>query len=268
MVKPRLHHLEEVMSFIASVALLTGVYVAVGRLERSRRLRFRSLSRPRPYFATDLAWYGVGIGATALSVFVFRPALARLALAPLRDAVGGLPFFVKLAVGVVVFDLVSFAVHRCLHRYDRLWDFHKVHHSSLELDGFATTRTHVAENLIRFVPSQALLVAIGMPVSVVAASVAVAAIYGVSNHSNLAVNLQWLEPVLVTPRLHRRHHVPETTMSNYGGIFTLWDRLFGSLLRADISADERYGVPGEVDTYPQHFAESIREPFRTRVSVP
>ncbi len=100
-----------------------------------------------------------------------------------------------------------------------------------------------------------------MPVSVVATSVATAAIYGVSNHSNLGINLRWLEPVLVTPRLHRRHHVPSTTQTNYGGIFTIWDRLFGTLVRADTAPDERFGVPGEIDTYPQRFAAAFRQPL-------
>jgi sterol desaturase/sphingolipid hydroxylase (fatty acid hydroxylase superfamily) len=136
-----------------------------------------------------------------------------------------------------------------------------VHHSTLELDGFATTRTHMIENMLRFVPSQALLFLVGMPVSVVAASVAIAAVYGVSNHSNIGLDLRWIEPVLVTPRLHRRHHVPSTTQMNYGGIFTVWDRLFGSLARIDTTDDERFGVPGEIDTYPQRFAAAFRQPF-------
>ena len=90
---------------------------------------------------------------------------------------------------------------------------------------------------------------------------AIAAIYGVSNHSNLGLNLRWLEPVLVTPRLHRRHHVPSTTQTNYGGIFTIWDRLFGTLVRRDTEPDERFGVPGEIDTYPQAFVPAFRRPF-------
>ena len=55
----------------------------------------------------------------------------------------------------------------------------------------------------------------------------------------------------MTPRLHRRHHVPSTTQSNYGAIFTIWDRLFGTLVRTDTTGEERYGVPGEIDTYPR-----------------
>ena len=255
------------MSFFASAGVLTAVYLIVGRLERTPRLRFRELTRPRPHLATDIAWYSVAIAATAISTFVLRPVLERISYAPLGDAFAGVPFLAKLAIGVVVFDLVSFLVHRCLHRYDALWNLHKVHHSTLELDGFATTRTHMAENMLRFVPGQALLFLLGMPVSVVAATVAVAAIYGVSNHSNLGIDLRWAEPVLVTPRLHRRHHVPSTTMQNFGGILTLWDRVAGTLVRADTTPAERYGVPGELDSYPQRFADAFRQPFKPQDSV-
>src|SRR5687767_3460679 len=130
------------MTFITSVAVLTGVYLIIGRLERLPALRFRELSKPRRFLSTDIAWYGVAVLATAVSVFVFRPVLAKLSFGPVSEAVAGAPFLVKLLIGVVVFDLVSFLVHRCLHRYDRLWSIHKVHHSTLELDAFATTRTH------------------------------------------------------------------------------------------------------------------------------
>src|SRR4051795_3312909 len=71
---------EWVMSFLVSVAALSAVYLVVGRLERVPTLRFRRLSSPRAYLATDLAWYGVAIVATAVSVFVFRPVLATVAI--------------------------------------------------------------------------------------------------------------------------------------------------------------------------------------------
>src|SRR5437016_4069029 len=106
------YNLEECsMSFVLSVAVLTAVYLAVGRLERLPALRFRELSSPPPYLATDVAWYAVAIAATAVSVFVFRPVLSNVAIAPARDAIAGVPFGLKLLVGLVVFDFVSFLVH-------------------------------------------------------------------------------------------------------------------------------------------------------------
>jgi sterol desaturase/sphingolipid hydroxylase (fatty acid hydroxylase superfamily) len=247
--------------FALTVAALGAVYLVVGILERRPALRFRALTTPRPYLATDIAWYAVAAAATALSVFVFRPVLSTVSIAPLADRIEDLPSIAKLFLGLVVFDFVSFLVHMGLHRSDVLWNLHKVHHSTLELDGFATTRTHMFENLVRFVPGQLVLFLIGMSAPTVALTVGLAAIYGVSNHSNLDIRAPWIEAVLVTPRLHRRHHVPTTTQNNYAAIFTVWDRLFGTLVRTDTTDDERYGVPGEIDTYPQHFTQAVRAPF-------
>jgi sterol desaturase/sphingolipid hydroxylase (fatty acid hydroxylase superfamily) len=249
------------MSFLLAVAALTVVYCVVAVLERTRALRFRILPSPRPYFTTDLAWYGLAILATAISVFVVRPQLSKLEVGPIRDGVASLPLVARFVVALLVFDFVSFAVHVGLHRSNTLWNVHKVHHSTLHLDGFATTRTHMLENLLRFVPGQAVLFLIGMPVVVVAPTVAIAAIYGVSNHSNLAPNLAWAETVFVTPRLHRRHHVPSTTQHNFGAIFTFWDRCLGTLIRVDTDPQERYGVPGEIDSYPQRFRAAFRRPL-------
>ena len=116
------------------------------------------------------------------------------------------------------------------------------------------------ENLLRFVPGQLVLVLIGIPAAQVAPTVALAAAYGIVDHSNLGVNARPVEGVLVTPRLHRRHHVPETSDKNFGAMFTIWDRLFGSFTAVDTQPDERFGCPGEVDTYPQRFAPAVVQP--------
>jgi len=249
------------MSFLISLTALSVVYVVVARLERMPALRFRVLPTPRPYFTTDLAWYGLAIAATAVSVFVLRPQLTKLEIAPLQHAVARLPVAAKFLLGLFVFDFVSFVVHVTLHRSNTLWNVHKVHHSTLHLDGFATTRTHMFENLLRFVPGQAVLFLMGMSAAIVAPVVAVAAIYGVSNHSNLGLDFRWAEGLLVTPRLHRRHHVPSTTQHNFGAIFTIWDRCFGTLIQRDTTPDERYGVPGEIDSFPQRFLPAFRSPL-------
>jgi sterol desaturase/sphingolipid hydroxylase (fatty acid hydroxylase superfamily) len=249
------------VAYLSTVAALSGFYLVVGGLERVPRLRFRTLSSPRPYLSTDAAWYLAAVGATAVSAFVFRPRLVKLAFGPTARELHGLPVVVQLFLALVVFDFVSFALHVGLHRSNLLWNVHKVHHSTLQLDGFATTRAHMLENFVRFVPAQAVLFVAGFPVGLVTPTVAIAAAYGISNHSNLGTDLRWVEAVLVTPRLHRRHHIPATTQHNFGAVFSVWDRMFGTLLRRDTAPDERFGVPGEVDTYPQHFAAAVRQPL-------
>jgi hypothetical protein len=45
-------------------------------------------------------------------------------------------------------------------------------------------------------------------------------------------------------------------------MFTVWDRLFGSFTALETRPDERFGCPGEVDTYPQRFSQSVLQPPR------
>lgn len=175
---------------------------------------------------------------------------------------GSLPSPVALIVAVVVFDGVFFAVHIGLHRSEALWNFHKVHHSSRHLDFLATTRTHAFEHLLRNVPAQLVLFAFGFAPETIATSILVLGGFGVLNHSNLRLPLARMEGLFITPRLHRVHHVPVTSLNNYATIFTFWDRALGSLRQLDTPAGAVLGVPGEVETYPQSFARAFREPAR------
>lgn len=238
---------------------LAGAFLVVAGLERVPRLRFAPSPFLRPFLATDALWYLVASGSSALSVLLFRPVLERAAL---PVGIGGLPGAMRFVVALAAYDFVAFAVHLGIHRSDALWSVHKVHHSSLRLDWLATTRTHVFEHLVRNIPAQAVLFALGVPGAQVAAVAVVYAVFALLGHSNLAVDLRWAEPVFVTPRLHRRHHVLATTQRNFGTVFSVWDRLFGLLVAVDTDPDEPFGVPGERDTYPQRFADALRAPAR------
>jgi sterol desaturase/sphingolipid hydroxylase (fatty acid hydroxylase superfamily) len=52
--------------------------------------------------------------------------------------------------------------------------------------------------------------------------------WAVYNHSNLRVGLGFLEHVLITPRLHRAHHLNDAPARNLGTVFTFWDRMRGT----------------------------------------
>ncbi|MDP9333231.1 MAG: sterol desaturase family protein, partial [Actinomycetota bacterium] len=221
------------MNFFVSAAVVSSLYLVVAALEQVPALRFRPLRFLRPHLATDVAWYGLAVTNSVISVFVLQPQLSKLAVGPISRTVGQLPAAVRLLLALLVFDFVAFAVHVGVHRSNILWNVHKVHHSSLQLDWLAATRAHMFENLIRFVAAQMVLFLVGVPVGQVAVVTAVFAAFGLLDHSNLGVNLRWAEAVFVTPRLHRRHHVPETSQKNFGAVFSLWDRLFGTLVQYD-----------------------------------
>jgi sterol desaturase/sphingolipid hydroxylase (fatty acid hydroxylase superfamily) len=249
-------------SFLTSAVVLSSLYVLVFVIERRPRSRFRDLPFRRRYFLTDATWYGLIVGMSAVAVFVLRPIFDRIAIGPVARLVRDLPPLGRFALALLLFDGISYGVHRGMHRSALLWNIHKVHHSTLELDGLAATRQHLLENMIRFLPSQFVMFLVGIPTAQVAPAVATGAAFAVVTHSNLNFDLWFMERLFVTPRLHRRHHVPATAMNNYGGIFNLWDRLFGSFISLDTSGEERFGCPGEIDTYPQRFRDAIRQPPR------
>jgi len=252
--------------FFTSTAVLSSLYAGVFVIERRPRTRFRALSYRRRYFLTDIAWYCLIVSVSAIGVFVLRPIFDRIAVGPVANLVHDLPALGCFALALLIFDIVSYGVHRGMHKFDFLWSIHKVHHSSLELDALAATRQHVLENTVRFLPGQVAMFLVGIPTALVAPAVAVGAAFAVIAHSNLNIDVGIMEKLFITPRLHRRHHVPATAMNNYGGVFSIWDRMFGTHVSLDTHADERFGCPGELDSYPQRFRDAVRQPPRDIVA--
>lgn len=250
------------MQFMTSLAVLSAIFLTVAALERVPALRFAPSRFLRPHLLTDAAWYGVAAATSLVSAVVFRPQLERLAIPPVAHRVDAAPAALALVLAVLLYDLVAFGVHVIIHRSDVLWTVHKVHHSTRRLDWLATTRTHMCEHLVRNLPAQAALFAVGIPTPLIASAIAIYAVFALLGHSNLGVNLRRLEPLFITPRLHRLHHVPATTQNNFGTVFSIWDRLAGTLVARDTAPDEPMGVPGELDTYPQRFAQAARHPAR------
>jgi sterol desaturase/sphingolipid hydroxylase (fatty acid hydroxylase superfamily) len=65
-------------------------------------------------------------------------------------------------------------------------------------------------------------------------------------HSNLRLKSRWLEAVFVTPRIHHIHHSkdPRHHGRNFGGLFIVWDRMFGTFVDPDdVTAPLEFGIP-------------------------
>lgn len=239
------------------------IYLGFAAIERVPRLQFRRSRLLRPSFLTDVGWYVSAVLVTlAFGPFIEGVARAVEAVGVPTLASADLPFWILLPLAVVLYDLLTFVSHVTLHRVGWLWRVHKVHHSSRVLDWLATTRAHVSEHLFRGVPAQLVLFAIGFPVEAVAIAIAIYAAFATLGHSNLRLDLRFVEGVFVTPRMHRLHHVPATTNKNFAAVFSFWDRMAGSLVLQDTDTDETLGVPGEERTYPQGWWRQLREPMR------
>jgi sterol desaturase/sphingolipid hydroxylase (fatty acid hydroxylase superfamily) len=243
---------------------LLATALGLAALERFPALRFRRARLFRACFTSDV-WYGLTgfVAGTALTTALIVAASDALgALGVPRLAALDLPLWATAAVALVTLDLGNYAAHWLMHRVDALWEIHKVHHSSPTLDWLATFRSHLLEQALRRVLAPLGLVLLGVPLDGTLVAAAAFNGWAMLIHSNLRLDLRVMEPVLVTPRLHRIHHDPATSLRNFGTLFTAWDRLLrGRFVHRDVAPDVAFGVPGE-PAYPQGWLRQLVLPLR------
>jgi len=156
------------------------------------------------------------------------------------------------ALGIILFDYVYYWWHIATHRSSILWRFHNVHHTDLDMDVSTATRFHVGELLLSVVWRTGLVLLAGIaPLTLIIFEI-IFECAGQFHHSNwrLPISIERaLHKLLVTPRMHGIHHsiVLREANSNWGTIFSLWDKLHRSE-RIDIPQDAiTIGVPAYRD---------------------
>ena len=162
---------------------------------------------------------------------------------------GVLSAWIAIPVSVLGMDLVSYFWHRANHRVPLLWRFHQAHHSDPSYTVTTALRFHPGELLLAL-PLRLLAVAVlGVPIIGVIVFEVVFAFANFCVHGDIDLPLtveRILGSVFITPALHRRHHGRESRLldTNYGTIFSFWDRLLGSYgeNRSDVRVDT--GLPG------------------------
>jgi sterol desaturase/sphingolipid hydroxylase (fatty acid hydroxylase superfamily) len=139
----------------------------------------------------------------------------------------------KVLLSLLVIDLILYVWHKASHQFDSLWLFHKVHHNDPYLNISTGFRLHIIEVLITYILKGVGIILLGIDELIVLVNEVIITIFIMFHHSNITVKGEkWLGHVFVTPYLHRTHHSIERSEhdSNYGAIFSFWDRLFGTLL--------------------------------------
>lgn len=167
------------------------------------------------------------------------------------------PLWLEVFVGILFLDLIgAWLAHYTEHKVKVLWGFHLIHHTDHHVDTTTANRHHPGESVIRFAFTCLGVLVVGAPVGVIMLYQALSVIASQFNHANIALPKkvdQMLSWVIVSPNMHKIHHhymLPYTD-SNYGNIFSIWDRIFGTFYKMN-KEDIVYGV----DTYPDELANS------------
>ena len=150
---------------------------------------------------------------------------------------------------VLALDLVSYGWHRANHRVPVLWRFHQVHHSDPTFTVSTGLRFHPGELVLSLPVRIAAVVALGASAAGVIVFEALFTLANLVEHGDIALARRLehgVGRVLITPALHRRHHtkVGPARDSNYGTIFSFWDRAFASHTPNDSASTVETGLPG------------------------
>jgi alkylglycerol monooxygenase len=131
-------------------------------------------------------------------------------------------------------DLVWYWYHRLGHEINLFWGAHIVHHQSEEFNYTVSARITTLQALIRNIFWCALPF-VGFHPTLVITILVAHGTYSFFTHTQLIGKLGWLEHILVTPSHHGVHHASNEKYlnKNYGDIFILWDKLFGTFQRED-----------------------------------
>lgn len=176
--------------------------------------------------------------------------------------------WVDIVLGLLLLDLIgAYTAHYVEHRVKPLWMVHLVHHSDHKVDTTTANRHHPLESVIRFGFTLLGVFLVGAPIGLVMLYQSCSLVFSQFNHANIKLPKsvdRWLSYVIVSPDMHKIHHhyrLPYTD-ANYGNIFSIWDRLFGTYM--DFEREQLvYGV----DVFPDEqkntqIKELLKQPFQ------
>lgn len=194
-------------------------------------------------WAINAVVLGVVCGGCACAVSIW----ARSAHAGILNQVPVSPW-VAIPVSVFGMDLVSYFWHRANHRVPLLWRFHQAHHSDFQYTVTTALRFHPGELLLALPVRLVAVTLIGIPVAGVIVFELVFAVANFWEHGNIDLALRFERPLgraLITPALHRRHHSMDSSWldSNYGTIFSVWDRWLGTFGENGSNVSVTTGLP-------------------------
>lgn len=188
-----------------------------------------------------------------------------------------LNIYFTMIIGLVFMDLFSsWLPHWIEHHITWMWKFHLIHHTDQNVDTTTANRHHPGESVIRFVFTTLAVIIMGAPMWLVFMYQSMSVVLTQFNHSNVKMP-DWLDDALVwvfcTPNMHRVHHHYRQPYSdtNYGNIFSFWDRVFGTYVKVD-NSKLKYGVDTHMDVHEaNNVIELLKIPFlkyRQPVSYP
>jgi len=183
-----------------------------------------------------------------------------------------LPIWIELLLAVMLFDfLAQYVVHFLLHKVSFMWRFHMVHHSDTHVDATTGTRHHPGDYFMREIFGLMTIIILGAPLSYYMFYKICTILFTYLTHANIRLP-KWLDKtislVFISPDMHKFHHPFERpwTDTNYGNIFSIWDRAFGTFAYGD-TQEIKYGLDVLDDSTSEDLGYQFKVPFDKEIKV-
>ena len=174
-----------------------------------------------------------------------------------------LPVWAELVLAIMMLDFIAqYVAHRMLHKYKWMWKLHMVHHSDTHVDATTGTRHHPGDYVVREIFALFAIFITGMPVAFYLFYRILSVFFTYMTHANWHIP-KWMDKgmsyIFVSPDMHKFHHHFERpwTDTNFGNIFSLWDRAFGTFVYDD-TQKIKYGL----DTLDPSTDENVMYQFK------
>lgn len=145
-------------------------------------------------------------------------------------------------VALLAFDFTHYWAHRAAHRINLIWAAHIVHHQSedFNLSVGARIAVHGFFDFWCHLP----LALFGISPALYFVAQAVFQVWQFTTHAAIRRSFGPIERILITPATHSVHHACNTEYldKNYGGVFSIWDQLFGTYAAFDAKIEARFGT--------------------------
>lgn len=240
------------LTSFAALAVVFGVLEWAWPARRQRLLRAG--------YGTDVAFFAgqylviTGLITSALAL------VARALSVPVHDG-RGIELLARALLALMLGDLVVYWFHRACHHFDWLWRFHRVHHTTTELDWLAAHREHPLDGLLTALCVNLPGIALGLPFEAIGGLVAFRSVWAIFIHSNVRLPLGPLRYVLGAPEIHRHHHAcAPRTAHNFANLAPWLDLTFGTF---HLPAHTDYPL-GVDEPAPRGYVALLLSPFRRR----
>ena len=259
---------------VQSILIGFVVLLALFRLVQLFQPRHRRLPILRRGFWTDVVYWAFTplvtrivtrtcvVVAAALVALVIYGKVDRDVILQGYSPVSKLPVWAQ-GLGILALgDFIGYWTHRAFHRRG-LWNYHAVHHSSVDVDWLSAVRLHPVNDVVMRVASAIPVLLVGFAPLALAGVVPLLTFLAILVHANLDWDWGPFRTAIASPRFHRWHHTDETEArdKNFAGLLPLWDIMFGTYY---MPKDRRPVAFGTATPVPPSLVGQLLFPFRRK----